>query len=98
MHVPAKVDRVDRAIIDLLMEDGRMSFSEVARRIGELSERAVRYRYDRLVREGIIRVSAIANPKVLGLTVLADVFVEVEAGRVVDVARQIAELDLVTYV
>ena len=92
-----KVDSIDQAIVDLLIEDGRMSFSEIARKIGKLTERAVRYRYARLVREGILRVSAIANPKALGLAVLADVFVEVEPGRVLEVARKIAELEMVTY-
>jgi Lrp/AsnC family transcriptional regulator, regulator for asnA, asnC and gidA len=94
----SKIDFIDRTIVDLLMQDGRMSFSEIARKIGKISERAIRYRYDRLVREGLIRVSAIANPKALGLAVLADVFVEVEPGRVLDVAHKISELEAVTYI
>jgi Lrp/AsnC family transcriptional regulator, regulator for asnA, asnC and gidA len=93
-----KVDKIDRAIVDLLIQHGRMSFSEIARKIGKLTERAVRYRYERLVNEGVIRVSAIANPRVLGYVVLADVFVEVEPGRVLEVARKIADLEVVTYV
>ena len=93
-----KVDAIDRAIVDLLIQDGRISSTDIARKIGGISERAVRYRLDRMIREGIIRVSAIANPKALGLPVIADVFIEVEPGRILEVARKIAKLDQVSYV
>jgi Lrp/AsnC family transcriptional regulator, regulator for asnA, asnC and gidA len=93
-----KVDAIDRAIVDLLIQDGRISSTAIARKIGGISERAVRYRLDRMIREGIIRVSAIANPKALGLPVIADVFVEVEPGRILEVAHKIAKLEQVSYV
>ena len=38
-----KIDRVDQAIVHLLSENGRMSSAEIARRIGDVSERSVRY-------------------------------------------------------
>jgi Lrp/AsnC family transcriptional regulator for asnA, asnC and gidA len=93
-----KVDTIDRAIVDLLIQDGRISSTEIARRIGDISERAVRYRLDRMVQEGVIRVSAIVNPKALGLPVIADVFIEVEPGRILEVAHKIARFDMVSYV
>jgi len=93
-----KVDAIDRAIVDLLIQDGRISSTDIARKIGGISERAVRYRLDRMIREGVIRVSAIANPKALGLPVIADVFVEVEPGRILEVAHKIAKLEQVSYV
>ena len=93
-----QVDAIDRAIVELLIEDGRMSSVDIARRVGDATERSVRYRLERLVQEGIIRVSAVVNPKALGYLVTADVFIEVEPGRVMAVARQMAEFDCVTYV
>jgi Lrp/AsnC family transcriptional regulator, regulator for asnA, asnC and gidA len=93
-----EVDATDRVIVDLLMEDGRMSSAHVARRIGGVSERAVRYRMDRLIQEGVIRVSAIVNPKAVGYGVTGDVLVEIEAGRVLEVARRMAEFEQVSYV
>jgi Lrp/AsnC family transcriptional regulator for asnA, asnC and gidA len=93
-----KVDVIDQAIVDLLIEDGRMSCTEIARRIGNISERGIRYRLNQMIQEGIIRVSAIANPKALGLPVIADVFIEVEPGRILEVARKITEFDYVSYV
>ncbi len=93
-----KVDSIDRAIVDLLIKDGRMSGAEIARRVGGLSERSARYRIDRLVKEGVIRISAIACPKAVGLPVTADVFIEVEPGRITEVARKMAEFECVSYV
>jgi Lrp/AsnC family transcriptional regulator, regulator for asnA, asnC and gidA len=74
-----------------------MSGAEIARHSG-ISERSVRYRLDRLVREGTIRVGAIVNPKAVGLPVMADVWIEIEPGRVLEVARKMVELEPVSYV
>ncbi len=93
-----KIDHIDRAIADLLIEDGRMSCADIARRIGNISERTVRYRIDTLVRAGVLRISAVVNPRALGLQVTADVFLEVEPGRIMAVAQRMAEFDCVTYV
>ena len=93
----SELDKFDRAIIDLLMEDGRMSSAEIARRVGT-SERSVRYRLDRLLRDGVIQVSAIVHPKMVGFDVTADVWMEIEPGHVLEVARKMAELEQVSYV
>jgi Lrp/AsnC family transcriptional regulator for asnA, asnC and gidA len=91
-------DKTDIKIVNLLLEDGRMPASEVARRIGNISERAVRYRIDRMVEEGVIRVSAVAKPQAFGLTTIADVWLEVESDRILEVARKMAEFENVSYV
>jgi Lrp/AsnC family transcriptional regulator, regulator for asnA, asnC and gidA len=93
-----EIDNIDRKIIDLLMEDGRMPASEMARRIGGISERVIRYRIERIVKEGYIQISAITNPKSLGYQVTADVFLEVESGAILDVAKKAAGYDCVSYV
>ena len=93
-----EIDKIDRDIVNLLMEDGRMAASEIARRIGEISERSVRYRIERMVSEGVMKISAIPNPKALGFTVVADVWLVVDSGYVSAVAQSIAAFDCVTYV
>lgn len=93
-----KIDKIDLDIINLLMDDGRMPSSEVARRIGNLSERVARYRIDRLIREGVIKVSAIVNPQIVGFTVVADVLLEVESDSILDVAHKMEQLEYVSYV
>ena len=91
-------DKVDVKIVNLLLEDGRMPASEIARRLGDISERAVRYRIDRMVNDGVIRISAVARPQAFGLTTIADVWMEVESDRILEVARKLAEFDNVSYV
>ena len=93
-----EIDEIDRKIVNLLLEDGRLPASKIARRLGGISERAVRYRIDRMVNDGIIRVSAIVNPQAFGLTTVADVWLEVESDKILEVARTVAEFNNVSYV
>jgi Lrp/AsnC family transcriptional regulator for asnA, asnC and gidA len=93
-----EIDNIDINIINLLMEDGRMPASEMSRRIGDISERVIRYRIERIVKEGYIQISAINNPKALGYMVTADVFLEVESNSILDVAKKTSEYDCVSYV
>ena len=44
-----EIDKIDLKIVNLLLEDGRKSASEIARQIGEVSERAVRDRIERMI-------------------------------------------------
>jgi Lrp/AsnC family transcriptional regulator for asnA, asnC and gidA len=96
--VPFRLDQIDRRIVSLLLEDGRMSSAEITRRIGHLSERSVRYRIERLMRHGVIHVSAVVNPQALGFVVIGDVILEVAPGHLRDVAEQLAQLENVSYV
>ncbi|MBI1794823.1 MAG: Lrp/AsnC family transcriptional regulator [Chloroflexi bacterium] len=91
-------DNIDIKIVNFLLEDGRMSASEVSRRIGDISERAIRYRIDRMVQEGVIQISAVVNPEAFGLTINADVWIEVESDQILEVAKQLATYDNVRYV
>ncbi len=93
-----EIDETDGEIANLLMDDGRMSCAEIARKVGRISERTVRYRIDRLISQGVIRISAISNPQALGYPVVADVLIEVEPGRILEVAHKLAEYDCVSYV
>lgn len=93
-----KIDKLDREIANLLVEDGRASAAQIARRIGGVSERAVRYRIGRLVEEGVIQICAVPNPQRLGFTVVADVLVEVEPSSIRAVAQRLAAETCVTYV
>lgn len=91
-------DKTDIKIVNLLLEDGRMSASEMSRRMGDISERAIRYRIDRMTDEGVIQISAVVRPEALGLNIKADVWLEVEADRVLEVAKKMASFENVTYV
>jgi len=75
-----------------------MACSDIARRIGGVTERAIRYRLDRLIQSGTISITAVANPKSLGYPVVADVLLEVEADSIREVAEQMIEYENVSYV
>jgi Lrp/AsnC family transcriptional regulator for asnA, asnC and gidA len=92
------IDRIDRQILAALVEDGRISSAEIARRVGAVSERAVRYRIDRLQRTGVMRVTAIVSPQALGFAVIGDILIDVAPGRLHDVAAQVVEFENVSYV
>ncbi|MCX7608091.1 MAG: Lrp/AsnC family transcriptional regulator [Anaerolineales bacterium] len=91
-------DELDLRIIDLLLEDGRMPAAKIARRVGNVSERAVRYRIDQMVKDGLIHIGAVVNPRRFGYPVVADVFIEVEPSQIQEVAQRLAEMDEVSYV
>ena len=65
-----------------------MPSAKVARRLGNVSSRTVNNRINGLVEEGIIDIRNVVNPEPVGYGDLADIYLEVEPGRV----REIAEL------
>lgn len=93
-----ETDEIDLRIIALLQEDGRMPAAEIARRLGDISERAVRYRIEQMVKDGLIHIGAVVNPRRFGFNIIADVFVEAEPAQIQEVAQRLAEMDNVTYV
>ena len=93
-----EIDKIDVRIVNLLLENGRMTASEIARRVGDISERAVRYRIDRMLRDNMIKITAVVRPAAFGLTVTADVWLEVESDKIREVAEKMATFENVTYV
>jgi Lrp/AsnC family transcriptional regulator for asnA, asnC and gidA len=90
------VDRTDRAIINHLQYDGRMSFTDIAAELS-ISEGAVRRRVKRLVEDGVLQIVGIAEPQFLGWNAAGMIGVAVQAGRVDAVANQIAQFPEVSY-
>lgn len=93
-----QTDKLDRKIVNMMMEDGRLSAADISRSIGGISERAVRYRIKKMVDEGVIRICAIVNPKAIGYEVVADVMLEVESDSILEVANKMTQYDCVSYV
>ncbi len=81
------------------MVDGRMSCARIAKhRIGgEISERAVRYRINRLITNGVISIRGNVNAEGIGLPVCADVFIEVEPSLVKSIATLLARIESISY-
>jgi Lrp/AsnC family transcriptional regulator for asnA, asnC and gidA len=59
------LDDISKRIIELLQEDGRRPYAEIAREVG-LSEAAARQRVQRMTEAGIIQIVAVTDPLQLG--------------------------------
>jgi Lrp/AsnC family transcriptional regulator, regulator for asnA, asnC and gidA len=92
----AGLDAIDRRLIALLQEDGRLPYSRLAPAVG-LSEAATRQRVQRLIGEGTIQVVAVTDPLKTGDRILAMIGVRVE-GDVQAAAEAIAALPESIYV
>lgn len=93
-----ELDKIDIEIVNLLMKDGRVTAAEISRKIEGISERAIRYRVDKMVQHGVIRISAIVNPKAIGYGIVADVMLEVETASIREVAQKMTQYPCVSYV
>ncbi|MDX1705453.1 leucine-responsive transcriptional regulator Lrp [Pseudidiomarina sp.] len=77
--VKITIDRIDRKILRILQDDGRLSNVNLARKVG-LSPTACNERVRKLEREGVIeRYQARLNPAKLGANLM--VFVEITLSR-----------------
>ncbi|MFI0423311.1 Lrp/AsnC family transcriptional regulator [Spongiactinospora sp. 9N601] len=92
---PIRLDETDRAIIDVLYEDGRRPYGEVGKAVG-LSEAATRQRVNRLRESGVIRISTIIDPIRVDHGVVALVGVRVD-GSIRAVVPRLTDIEEVEY-
>jgi Lrp/AsnC family transcriptional regulator for asnA, asnC and gidA len=91
------LDGLEREILRHLQEDGRRPFREIARGVG-VSEATVRARFRRLEEAGVLRILAFVDPFRVGGSVLALVFLRVEADAHSRIVETLASWPEVTYV
>jgi len=85
-----ELDVIDFKIVEMLERDGRMSFREVARKLG-ISEGTVYNRVKRMQKEGIIKgFSVRSDPMKLGKDLVAVIGLRVLGGHLVEVERMIS--------
>ncbi len=92
----AQTDEIDLEIINILNEDGRTPFAQIAKRLG-VSPGMIRMRYERMVREGVLQVVAVTNPMLMGFSTMAHIGVKVNVNRLQEIADQIASFEEVIY-
>lgn len=90
------MDELDRRLLQLLQEDGRAPFTQLAKKVG-LSESAVRFRYKNLVEQGVVRTVSIVDPYALDFQAPALINIAVEPGQLESVARQVGDLPETAY-
>jgi Lrp/AsnC family transcriptional regulator, regulator for asnA, asnC and gidA len=96
---PDELDPSDKAIVEMLQEDGRMSYTRIAAAVG-LSEAAVRSRVGRLIEGNVVQVVGVTDPLRLGFRRQAMVGVKTEGdiAGVADLLAAIPEVDYVVFV
>lgn len=92
-----QLDDLDRQLIDILSQDARVSNRKIAADLG-VTEGTVRGRIKRLQQERLIAFTAITGFSLSNHAKLAFIGVQAEVGTVREVAKEIAELPLVTSV
>ncbi|ASI98544.1 Lrp/AsnC family transcriptional regulator [Thermococcus celer] len=86
------IDELDRRILHVLQEDGRASYSEIARRL-KVPESTVRLRVKKLREKGVIRkFAALINPFKAGYTIVAFIAVDVEPSKIKKAAEELSKL------
>jgi len=90
------LDDTAKRIIELLQDDGRLSYSAIAKEVG-LSEAAVRHRVQKLIDSGVMQVVAVTDPLQMGFARQAMIGIKV-TGNVREVAEQLAAMDKLDYI
>ena len=88
------MDATDLQIMSLLGENGRLSNRDIARRIG-ISEGTVRNRLKRLITDGILRVTSLANIEMFPELYIAFVGVKLDNRRLTECAEKVEKLPAV---
>lgn len=89
--MPLLLDKIDNAIIQSLMKDGRKSLRQIAKEIG-VSTPTVELRFKRMRNTGFIKkIAPILDTDKVELGMSALLFLRVLASKALDVARQLSE-------
>ncbi|HUX82658.1 MAG TPA: Lrp/AsnC family transcriptional regulator, partial [Halothiobacillus sp.] len=85
------MNRLDTEIVSLLIKNGRMSFAEIARRVG-VTRAHVRDRVQALQDEGVIeQFTAVINPEKMGKTVSTFLDIKVAPQGIEQIADELAD-------
>lgn len=91
-----KLNEMDKKILEILIEDARISYTDLAKEVG-LSRVAVQARINTLLKDGVIeRFTAVINPVKVGIHVSTVFNIYVEPKYLHEVAEKLALYPVVT--
>ncbi len=96
--IDSPVDELNRSIIKLLQEDGRMAYKDVARAL-KVSEGTIRNRVQSMKQSGLLKIVALADP--MAIRYKADAMVGIKVASPAsprDVAERLSQFAEVVYV
>ncbi len=91
------IDSTDSAMISLLQKDGRISNTEIGKKLG-ISESTVRLRLKRLIEEEIVQIVAVSNPFKLGFKLTGNIYIDVEMKKIHSVLEKLKTLKGLWYI
>lgn len=86
------LDTLDEHIIRELQKDGRVSYRTVAEKLN-ISDGTVRFRVNRLMEMGLLKISALINPFFFKNSILALIGMELESRTHHETMKKISEMD-----
>jgi Lrp/AsnC family transcriptional regulator for asnA, asnC and gidA len=91
------LDELDREILRMLHDDGRLPYSVIARQLNS-NEATIRKRVQRLINERILEIIGVANPYLLGLETHVMIGIEVELRQLDAVAECLSNFPELNFV
>jgi Lrp/AsnC family transcriptional regulator for asnA, asnC and gidA len=91
------ITQIDSRIINLLQKDGRLSNTEIAKKLG-ISESTVRSRMRRLIDDEYIQIVAVSNPFKLGFEIAGDLYIHVEMRKLDRVIKELKKIKELWYI
>ncbi len=89
----ASLSETDIRILEMLQNDGRVSYSAMARQLG-IAESTIRYRVEKLRETGVIRAfMALLDPRKIGLDITAIALIKVDANEIVEASETLATFE-----
>ncbi len=92
-----KIDQIDKQILQILQEDGRTPYTEIAHQLG-VSEGTIRSRIAKLLQDGVFEFVIRLMPEKLGLQVQAIIGLTTKLGMQKSVAEELSILPEVRFV
>jgi Lrp/AsnC family transcriptional regulator for asnA, asnC and gidA len=91
------LDHIDNHIITLLQKDGRISNTDIAKKL-KISEATVRTRLKRLIEDEYIQIVAVSNPFKLGFEITGDLYIHVDMKKIDSVITELKKIKELWYI
>ncbi|MDY6935802.1 MAG: winged helix-turn-helix transcriptional regulator [Spirochaetota bacterium] len=91
------IDKIDSKMIRLLQKNGRLSNTDIAKKLG-IAEATVRTRLKRLMDEEYIQIVAVSNPFKLGFEMAGDLYIHVEMRKIERVIKELMKIKELWYI
>ncbi|ADC49205.1 MULTISPECIES: Lrp/AsnC family transcriptional regulator [Alkalihalophilus] len=93
----SKIDEMDYTILSFLQEDGKKSYTEIAKELN-VSEGTVRTRINRMLKDNVFEFIIHMNPNKIGLNVQVIIGISTKLGYQESIARELNRFSEVRFV